>query len=113
GCGGMAVIDTQQLHGGPRDDLQRVLRAAVTQEVGALDAEQQIEERGLKRAVLLLEVRERLVVDERDQHEAVAMRGPKRPVDVDEPVDRLFGRPRGQLYDPARCELEDWVKYAF
>jgi hypothetical protein len=59
----VTVIDSQQLDGRSSDDFQRVLRAAVAQEIGSLGGEQEVEQRGLQRSVLLLEVHERLVVD--------------------------------------------------
>jgi hypothetical protein len=43
GGGGVTVIDSQQLHGRPSDDFQRVLRAAVAQEIGSLGGEQEVE----------------------------------------------------------------------
>src|SRR6185436_19249765 len=108
----MAVIDAPQLHRRPRDDLQRVLRAAVAEEVRALDAEQQVQQRRLQRAVLLLEMCKRVVVDEWNQHQAVAVGRPKRPIDVDEAIDGLLGRPRGQLANMPRRQLENRVKYS-
>ena len=86
---GVAVVDAQELHRGSRDHLQRVLRAAVAQEVGTLGAEQQLEQRILQLAVLQLEMRKRLRVHERDQQQSVAVCRPQRPVDVDEAVDRI------------------------
>ena len=66
-----------------------------------------------QRAVLLLEVHERFVVDERDEHEPVPVRRPKRPVDIDEPVDRLLGRSCRELDDAARRDLEQRIKNQF
>jgi len=53
-------------------------------------------------ALLLLETREGVLLDERDQDKPVPMRRPERPVDVDEPVDGLGRRPAGKLADAPR-----------
>jgi hypothetical protein len=63
----------------------------------------------LQLAVLLLEMTERVLVDERNQHEAVAVRRPKRPIDG---VDGFGCPPLIKLAGAAREELKVWIKNA-
>jgi hypothetical protein len=76
----------------------------------ALGRREQVEQRVVQRAVLRLEMAERLVVDGRDQQQAVPVRVPKLEVDVHEPVDGFGRRPLDERADGRDRSLEDRIK---
>jgi hypothetical protein len=107
----MTVVDAQQRYGRACDDLERVLSAAVAQQVGALGTPERLEQRFVQALVAPLEVPVRVLVERRNEEQRIARRCPQIEVDIDDPVYDRIRRSSGQRPDRRDHIIEHRIKY--